>query len=243
MKFYGFIFVVLLAAVRAQYNCGASTTGLLTGALSNPLTASMNGLTASGPDSTFPLSSTSIVTVKMQLVGDRAYLDGSTRDFGPNGQKTSTVPSVLDFTRYPLESGLSVLSFNPPVASFVFKMNYNPDMMNVSQTVKITVNAENGTTLSCYDIEALAPIRTPAQTDGFAYRGATSYSNNIASVFISGPSMAYWDITFALASTSTPQNIVGVPASNPSSTKSSEASTLGSMAIGLSFLYSLMNFL
>eukprot|EP00029_Vermamoeba_vermiformis_P012723 TRINITY_DN766_c0_g1_i1.p1 TRINITY_DN766_c0_g1~~TRINITY_DN766_c0_g1_i1.p1 ORF type:complete len:257 (-),score=28.40 TRINITY_DN766_c0_g1_i1:24-752(-) len=195
MQLQLFLLGSFIALISAQYTCDVSTDGLLTAALTNPKTASFSGTYATGPDATFVLQTTSNFIISMSMLGDKSVLYIDERDFGTNGKKSGLPPSVLDYSRSNEESGLTTISFSPPISSFVVKMNYDPQWLNVS-TPTIIVYSENNTRLACYDIEALAPIRTPGATDGFNYIGVTTNANIIGSIYLSGASMAYWDVTF-----------------------------------------------
>lgn len=237
MKYVLYLIGVLVAIVSAQYTCDASMDGLLTDALTNPKTATFSGY-SSGPGTSFVLTTSSNFIIRMTLSGEQSVFSIDERNFGTNGVKNSAETSVLDWSRNNEESGSTYINFEPPVASVVVKMNYNPEWLNISNPT-IVVFSENDTRLACYDIEALAPIRTPGETNGFAYRGVTTNSNTIGSLYFKGPSMAYWAISFTQVAS--PMTQIGVPAQNPSSTtpSSSDANQLIA-AMGLPLLSAIL---
>jgi hypothetical protein len=238
MKYELYLLGLFVATISAQYICDVSTEGLLTDALTNPKTASFSGR-ATGPGTTFSLSTTSSFNIQMTMSGEQSIFSIDERDFGTNGVKNSAETSVLDWSRSALESGATYIKFDLPVGAVVVKMNYDPEWLNVSNPT-IVVFSDNDTRLACYYIEALAPIRTPGETNGFAYRGVTTNSNTIGSLYFKGPSMAYWDISFA--SVAAPINQIDVPSRNPSATpNTSDANSVKSLAImGLPLILSVL---
>lgn len=238
MKYQLFLLGAFIALVSAQYNCKASTDGLLTSALTNPKTGPLDGVTAIGPDVQFTIQTTSNFIVRMNLYGDHSIVSSDQRNFGTNGVMSGAT-SALDWSRAELDSGLTALSFSPPVASIVVKMNYDPAWLNISSPT-IIVYSENNTRVACYDIEALAPIRTSG-SNGFAYRGVTLNSNTIGSVQLSGASMAYWDITFDTVSPPVRQVSGDSPLSGPGSNPGTSDASKGLIAsISLPLLFSFL---
>eukprot|EP00029_Vermamoeba_vermiformis_P008336 TRINITY_DN386_c0_g1_i1.p1 TRINITY_DN386_c0_g1~~TRINITY_DN386_c0_g1_i1.p1 ORF type:complete len:251 (+),score=40.15 TRINITY_DN386_c0_g1_i1:23-754(+) len=241
MKIQLFLLGAFFALVSAQYTCDVSKDGLLTNELTNPKTASFGGTLASGPGGQFIPQTTSSIYLSGFMIGEQSVLDINERNFGPNGKKTAANPgSVLDYSKSAEDSGTTAISFKPPVASVVVKMNYNPEWLNISNPT-IVVYSENMTRLACYDIEALAPIRTPDATNGFAYIGVTTNDNIIGRIYFSGASMAYWDLTFDTVAP--PVSNIGVDPITPgtktpgSSSDASQAIAAIGMPLFFSFLY------
>lgn len=222
MKYQLLLLGAFIAIVSAQFNCQATTNGLLTAALVNPKTGPLDGVTAFGPDVEFTVQTTSNINVVMHLYGAQSTIGIGEHDMGVNGITEGNPSKVLDYSTSDLQSGLTSLKFSPPVASVVVKMNYDPAWLNISSPTMI-VYTENMTRVACYDVEALAPIRTNGSINSFAYRGVTLNSNAIGYVFFEGPSMVYWDITFDTAAPPVSQ-ISDSPTSAPGSNFGSSAS-------------------
>ena len=108
--------------------------------------------------------------------GDGYYLDA-------NGT------TLLSYT-IGLEDAVSTitLNFDAPVVSFGLAVNYAVTDQNtiIGNDPVISAYDSNQVLIASYDLEILAPIRTPSGIDQFAFRGITSSGAPISSFHLSG---------------------------------------------------------
>eukprot|EP00029_Vermamoeba_vermiformis_P014211 TRINITY_DN9335_c0_g1_i1.p1 TRINITY_DN9335_c0_g1~~TRINITY_DN9335_c0_g1_i1.p1 ORF type:complete len:123 (+),score=22.81 TRINITY_DN9335_c0_g1_i1:263-631(+) len=90
-----------------------------------------------------------------------------------------------------------------PVNAVLLKMNYATDSFSASDYPVMTVLDSYDNAVTCYDIDLLAPIRTPNGTNLYMWRGVTA-TDKIAQLKLTGSTLTYWDITFFTAPPTTP---------------------------------------
>jgi PEP-CTERM motif len=124
-------------------------------------------------------------------LGDNGFWDGAFSYTGLNDSSVSD--SVTDTMTYQFNTA--------PVAAVGGFINYAPNFGDVT----ITALDSNGNVLESYDLSLLAPINTPGQTDGGAFRGIMRPTADIAALTVSDGFVVLTDLTFSHNATAVPE--------------------------------------
>lgn len=105
------------------------------------------------------------------------------------------------------------LTFLRPISAFSAFVNYVPPGFNDYLAPLLRAYAADGSLLASFDVDALAPIRTPGATNAGAWRGFTLATASVAYVEFGRGGVVLDDATFRMDGAASPPAVVPEPGS------------------------------